>query len=101
MSEFNSWRFYDGLRLIAKYDEKNHKLNINYIEYTGGRWRTLFKPKDLSAELFKGVKKIIDEIEVTKGSKPEIICDKKYTQVYEKAKERKYLDDKKKEKYFF
>lgn len=102
LSEFHVYRFYDGIRMVAIYDEKNHQLKINYIENLNHTWRTTpIQPKDIATELFKGVKKIIDQIAENKGSKPEIICKEKYIQIYKKAKERRFLDDKKKIKYLY
>lgn len=94
----NMWSKRDvEARLVAKYNEEKNTLKVCYIEHQGGKWRTKFCPKMLRPELFKGVKQIINHITEEKGNKPQLICAKKYLDVYEDAKRRKYLEDPKQE----
>jgi hypothetical protein len=98
MNENAHWSRRDvEARMIVKYDEQSHILKICYIEYTGGNWKTTFKPKVMRAELFKGVKKIMKQIAEDKNSEPKIECSKRCIKVYEEAKRRKYLEDPKQE----
>lgn len=85
-------------RMVVKYNENSNTLKISYIENI--KWNTIkkFGPQRFRVEMFREVRKIMNQIEEKKGEEPKIICHKKYQHLLEEAKKRGYLDKPKKEK---
>lgn len=99
MRDFNYWCQETEARMIVKYREKEHSLEICYVEYDKSIYFYEFSPKVLRPELFKGVKEIALKLKEQTGTMPKIICKKEYQDIYKEAMKRKYLEEEKQEKY--
>lgn len=85
--------------MVIKYYEKTNILRISYIENLVWNHSRYLGPQHFKVEMFRTVRKIMNELLEKNGVEPELVCNKKYHKVFEQAKVRGYLK-KKKERLF-
>ena len=98
----NPHHFFDFInRAVVKFDNSKNQLKLCYIENTHPKSTLLgVKMSKYNLEIFKGIRKIQQELKMERGQTPQLIVDERYEDLYEEAILRGYLNQKNEEKIF-